>query len=345
MHARLTAAAFLLTTSLSQAQTTLYRVDYVDGGKGTASFATGQNEQGQIVGAFDHGRFTWPARLDREATAIIAQERSPKPRKRPGTAYAINGAGTVAGMAWTGTPLVQTPFVTVGAHYRLLNTPRGVAGTAVGVNASGMVAGNLMPEFEPHRAAVHDGEQWRHLVVPEGSQDSQAYAINDAGMIAGWARTPQGQFAVRWNAARQPEYMQGLGGGGDHAFAINQAGVMAGESTPPSGYPWTHAVIYRDGVAIDLDGREKGISMAWGINASEQVVGSMLHDGLYHAIIAGPGRPMRRLDDLLVPSQRGQWHVSTAFAINDAGQIVGHGLRNGDPAYYRAVRLTPVTSD
>lgn len=139
-----------------------------------------------------------------------------------------------------------------------------------------------------------------------------------------------------------PQPQQGLGGE-SLAHALNAAGTMVGEAQPPRGYPWQHAVIFRDGQAIDLDRRSAGISIAYGINSAEQIVGGTMIQGVFHGFITTPTGGLQKLDDLLVPAQRGQWHVQVASGINDAGQIIGYGVPPGDSAPYRALRLVPVT--
>jgi uncharacterized membrane protein len=336
-----TLSALLLATTLSQAQTTRYRVEYLDGGMGSSSVATAQNAQGQIVGQIDKDGASWPARLDGARSSILL-ERGKPPVAHPGSARFIGSDGAIAGMVWIGSPGVPQPFVATGKTYRVLPTPIDTSGDAVGINASGLVVGNVMENINYPRAAWHDGMQWIDLPRPAGSTSSQVDALNDAGQAAGWVlAAPFGRQAARWQDG-QVTVMQGLGSE-SQAHAINAAGTMAGEVTPPVGFPFTHAAIFRNGQAKDLDGREKGISIASGLNSQEQVVGAVIRQGLFHGFITTAGQGLQVLDDLLVSSQRGQWHIQSADAISDSGQIIGRGLKQGDTSYYRALRLTPVT--
>lgn len=336
-----TLSLLLLATTLSQAQTTRYRVEYLDGGMGSSSVALAQNAQGQIVGQIDQDNASWPARLDGPRSSILL-ERGKPPVAHPGSAKFIGSDGAIAGTARIGNPGAYQPFVATGKTYRVLSAPKDMSGEATGINASGLVVGNIMENINYPRAVRHDGQQWVDLPRPEGSISSQVDALNDAGQAAGWVLVPsQGRQAARWQDG-QVTVMIGLGSE-SQAHAINAAGTMAGEVTPPRGYPFTHAALFRNGQAVDLDGRDKGISIAAGINQQEQVVGGLLRQGLFHGFVATEGQGLQVLDELLISSQRGQWHIQMASSISDTGQIIGYGLQQGDQGTYRALRLTPVT--
>lgn len=83
-------------------------------------------------------------------------------------------------------------------------------------------------------------------------------------------------------------------------------------------------------------------SDAWGINAKGDVVGeSRQHEGYLsppRAFLRRANGQMQDLNSLLIPKNSG-WTLSVAFAINDRGQIAGHGSYNGQT---RGFLLTPL---
>jgi hypothetical protein len=99
--------------------------------------------------------------------------------------------------------------------------------------------------------------------------------------------------------------------------------------------------------ALDLHGTATGSSCAYGINEAGVVVGqrsdTVNSEYVQRAVVYFPEvGVMQDLQDLLVRSQRGQWVLTTAVAINVDGKIIGRGHRLDDPTRLQAVLLTPV---
>ncbi len=80
-------------------------------------------------------------------------------------------------------------------------------------------------------------------------------------------------------------------------------------------------------------------TIATGINASGQVVGSSRRSGPARAFVWSDGL-MSDLNSLIPPDSG--WVLRSAAAINDADQIVGWGLHNGAD---RGFLLTPTISE
>lgn len=93
---------------------------------------------------------------------------------------------------------------------------------------------------------------------------------------------------------------------GGLAYAINNDGVVVGESYDADGV--AHAVRLRDGTLRDLD------------IADRQTFA-------YAAILWDEGE-ISNLNDV-IPADSG-WFLAVAYGINDGGQIVGLGYRNGE---------------
>ena len=133
-------------------------------------------------------------------------------------------------------------------------------------------------------------------------------------------------------AAAPPAYivtdLGTLGGTQSGGGGINASGQVTGYSST-TGDSVIHAFLY-DGTMHDL-----GVSNSygWGINASGQVVGNFGNV----AFLYTSGSGLVDLNSLIDPLSG--WQLSTALAINDAGQITGWGRIGGER---HAFLLTPV---
>jgi probable HAF family extracellular repeat protein len=115
-----------------------------------------------------------------------------------------------------------------------------------------------------------------------------------------------------------------LGGASSQATDVNSSGEVVGFASLASGYQ--HAFSMLDDMMIDL-GTLGGSSYAYGINDSGEVVGySYLTDGAQDAFLYYDGS-MLDLNSLL-PANSG-WVLEEALGINNAGQITGMGLYDG----------------
>jgi probable HAF family extracellular repeat protein len=128
-------------------------------------------------------------------------------------------------------------------------------------------------------------------------------------------------------------------GGWTTGQAINEAGHVVGECEGVV-EPGQHAFYYDGQRLIDLHVAGETFSGSRSINNRDEIVGSWgIQRGidyryggfLYH------GGPRTEISELL-PAGSG-WSILTADYINDAGQIVGIGMRNGVRKFYL---LTPM---
>ena len=153
-----------------------------------------------------------------------------------------------------------------------------------------------------------------------------AYDINDSGQVVGYATNGgNAQRAFLFSNG----IMQDLGnlGGrfGSLANGINELGQVVGTASTSNGHP--HAFFYSNGTMQDLGTLGGNNSVAYGVNASGQVIGDSLYPGgglNNHSFLYSNGI-MSDLNNLL-DSSGADWSLIHANGIDDSGSIVGWGL-------------------
>lgn len=162
-------------------------------------------------------------------------------------------------------------------------------------------------------AFVSDGVNGRWVEIP-GSVAANGLAVNDHGDVAG---------LVTFNVDGSFNTQAFVHSGGQTALLPESIGVPtamnnAGQVVTYSGF------LYDQGVITPLATNPVDINhRGWILGATE-----LIHDGSVTAI-----------GDLLTPRDRAMWTSFSAVAINDRGQIVGSGQRNGAHLLFLA---TPV---
>ncbi|MEX2307082.1 MAG: PEP-CTERM sorting domain-containing protein [Pirellulales bacterium] len=236
--------------------------------------------------------------------------------------YGINDSGQVTGQSDT----------TGGAHAFLYDSTMHDLGTlggsysyGIGINASGQVSGYSQTTGGAAHAFLYDGTM--NDLGTLGGTDSFGWGINDSGQMTGFSKLIGD---AEWHAFLYDGTLHDLGtlgGTQSEGHGINASGHVAGTSYATEGS--YHAFLY-DGTMNDL-----GVSNSYGfgINGSGQVVGYFGNV----AFLYTSGSGLVDLNSLIDPSSG--WELSTALAINDAGQITGWGLIGGQQHAYL---LTPV---
>ena len=159
-------------------------------------------------------------------------------------------------------------------------------------------------------------------------------AINEAGQVAGSA--PSGHAAL-WTASDGAMDLGTLGGAISTAEGINDAGQVVGWSQAATGLT-SHAFLWTSSQGMQDLFVIAGMAAANDINNRGQVVGSGPGpDGKTHAMLWTPGAGTQDLGTL-----GGSFTASIAYAINEAGEVVGESFMPNDPSgLHRAVLWRP----
>jgi probable HAF family extracellular repeat protein len=250
-----------------------------------------------------------------------------------GAAWGVNAAGQVVGLNGCGG---WGACLWEAGHLRAL-TSLGGRTFARSINNQGDAVG--WSEVTPYgfeHAVLWRGDSVQDLGTLGGLQ-SEALAIDDSGRIVGWAR-PAGYLPPRHAFLWQNGTMTDLGtfGGTESvAEAINNSGQVVGWLGSIDG---KHAFLWQNGRFSLLPGSE--FSDAFGLNNRGDVVGTYLPSGsTFHAALWRRG-VRYDLNDMVGDTPL---VLFWAYAVNDAGVIVGVGARKRVYGEF-GFRLTPTES-
>ena len=247
-------------------------------------------------------------------------------------------------------PIAPQPAI-LGAN--VADVPFSVAA----INDAGQVVGTQQ-SGGTSRAMLRNPEGGASDLGTLGGESSWAYGINESGQVVGASLTTTGErHAFLWTPGQGMQDLGTLGGGtSSTARGINDRGDVVGESTLPRvdpREPQRHAFLWTSSQGMqDLGALGQGLtsSIAFDINNAGQVVGRSFSadrivfppiDPEYfsRAFLWAPGQGMRDLGDL-------GGGYSVAYAINDAGQVVGKSwLSTGVQGYGIFLRGFLWTSD
>jgi len=219
------------------------------------------------------------------------------------------------------------PMLCSAASYKVtdLGTLGGSESIATAINATGEITGGATTAAGAYHAFLYSNGSMKDLGTL-GGPSSQGQSINGVGTVAGYAQLPPGTVQGGWPPHPVSLYsafvdsngtMTAVGTPGGAAYGINDAGQVIGECSGG-------ACLFSGGSVTNLGslGGTSGQTQATAINSSAEVVGySYLPDGNFRGFfwINGTMTAMGTLG--------GDW--SQAYGINDAGQITGEGLYNG----------------
>lgn len=330
---------------------------------GLDSLAWTLNGSGQVIGHADtspgsknHGfhAFLWTPAVP-NGTSGVMTDLGTLPGDGNSTAHGINAAGLIAGESDAADFSSSRAYVDDGTMYDLGGFG-GSFSSSNGINASGEITGySQLPDgydhaflWVPGKPGGVKGKMYNLGTLP-GQPSSVGEAINDTGTIAG--ETLDTNFishAMIW----QPGTVNGTSGvmtalpeppgtQSSGALGINDGGQVVGQLQTADGQ--LHAYVYDGGVMTDLGTLPGGsFSAAYSINASGLAVGyaETAVRGNDHAVAFTGGRVID-LNSFLPGSAKSAGVVlTTAYGVNDAGQIVGVATIGG---HLRGYLLTPLS--
>jgi len=304
---------------------------------GRFSAAYGINDAGQVAGLAQLADGTFDAFVWSPATGTMQPLGFGPTTSGNVSAQGIDDTGRVVGYGPAGASyrraLVWDPVNGV----QVLQALGGPSADAAAVDATGGVTGtSYLPDGATQHAfwSAGPGTSAVDLGTLSGPV-SVATAINASGQVAGtshWAATPDAQAFERHAFLYTSGTMTDLGAFPGQccgqlpsaaAYGINDAGQVVGMSSSGT-QMWQRAFMWQPSTGlVDLgwlpDQKGKKHSWAQDINNASQVVG--ISNGRAFLWKAGVG--MLDLNALI--SKRSGWVLERAYAINDAGWIVGMG--------------------
>ena len=205
---------------------------------GNASYASGINDSGQVVG----GANTASAQHAFLYSGGAMTDLGTLPGGNASYASGINVSGQVVGAA--GTASATHAFLYSGGVMTDLGTlPGGNTSYAYGINDSGQVVGFGDTASGATHAFLYSGGVMTDLGTLPGGNTSYAYGINDSGQVVGWSDTASGaQHAFLYSGGAMTDLGTLPGGGNSRAFGINNSGQVVGSADTASGA--THAFLY-----------------------------------------------------------------------------------------------------
>ena len=326
---------------------------------GTSSSALGIGRDGVAVGTSRTGPAARPQVAVRWDTDGQVVNLGTLPGSTFSRAFAVNARGQAAGEAFTPAPEVSRAVIwEADGTIRDLGTLGGPSAVANDIDASGRVYGASSQLSGPSQATVWEagGPQALPPVDPQASGSSRVNGASDSGIAVGASPSLVGTQSVgqatRWTVRGPRATATPLdrleAGGFSTAYGVNERGVAVGEATrldPTAAAPQrtsTRAVrwdgtrvqelpglgTYRFTRASDVSARGDAVGFASGFAGFPSIDGAAVlwRDGRaidLNTVVAGG------TDGLVLRS---------AESINERGQIVGFGTRNGQN---RAYLLTP----
>ena len=327
-----------------------------------SSTAIGINDLGDVVGYASGGSVNSVGFVWRQGVMTGVGK---LPKGNYSSATAINSLGTFVGDGDTGDYRPQSWVNTGSGLYNFFSNNGGNT-HVVSISDRGAIGGyytkSLSGWVSSWRGAIwtpdpKDPRKYRQVDLPviygpdptfKGTTAIPA-AFNQGGQAAGYAANEViGQHAAFWNndAAHSIIDLGTLPGDWSSlAWGINELGQAVGESHPPFGSRptlWDRDAAHTPTELPLLPGDNYGTAVA--INRLGHIVGWSAYavPGTWNV---GPSRwvvwrdgGVYDIESLLDPITGAGWSISNLAALNNAGQIVGTGISNGQA---HALLLTP----
>jgi len=325
-----------------------------------SSYANWLSPRGAVAGLSDNGTID-PLTHSEEVDAVVWQDGKITNLGtfggNEGQAFGMNSQGEVTGGADNATPDKYSilgdgqqtrAFLWANGHLRDLGTLGGPDSLGWFLNDHGQVLGvsdtSATPDpvtgQPPASVFLWQNGTMRDLGNLGGSVPTFGglAAFNDAGEVTGQSNLAGNKIfhAFLWNGHKMID-LGTFGGALSSPTWMNDRGEVIGWADLPKylgpnlgepGDQMYQAFVWDNGAATDL-GTLPGdkCSTAWGINDEGVIVGAAgVCHGAVDAFIEQNGK-MVNLNTLVAPSPL---HLTNALSINDAGEIIGEGMLNGN---------------
>ena len=255
-------------------------------------------------------------------------------------AHGVNNSGRVVGDSYDVVNNERRAFVfDDGVMKDLAPLPGGQFAWAYGINDWGEIAGESEMRVNSssyYFATYNDGSPGSspEALITLPQRNSRGSAINWSGDVAGVAlhgyfKAPTATVWTTWGTGG-PWNAVDLGGlmtdGGSAAFGLNDSGAVVGKARTFDGLSyWDHAFLYESGAMVDLGafGGASVYSWASDVNDKRVVVGhSEGPNRVWTHAFKWKNGVMKDLGALPGGTN------SYAYAINEAGKVVGSGNKN-----------------
>ncbi|MBL1218951.1 MAG: hypothetical protein D8M59_15840 [Planctomycetes bacterium] len=246
-------------------------------------------------------------------------------------AWGINNSGTVTGVSFTDGDLYYRAFQWSCGGIQDLGSfgGPGLNSHGDGINDMGDICGWSDYEggapFDYHTFVSRDGVMYDLGTL--GGDSSEAYDINDVGIVVGVSETVPGDaesLACKW-VHGVPVALPGIGGRISRAFGVNNAGFVVGKSGAKT---FTEHAVYwtPNNEIVELDKNRQSRSTAMSINDAGWIVGQASAGSDDHAHLWVSGHSFDIHDSAE--------DDSLAWAINNNNQVVGHTWSYGEDGWH-----------
>lgn len=340
---RLLPLILLCVVSYSLQAQPRYIVQDLDVLNGPTSYAYGINNKGQVVGGafFGFAQYIHPFLWENGVLHDLGLTGG----YNAGQAYAINDHGHVVG---TLSEVTSRSFLWKDGHMQFIDPADTYLSWIGNINNTGQVVGIIKAGYyAPPLGYLWENGATHMLPTPYPNDSMWGAVINDFGMLGVniWVGGPTALIAYRgingiYERLAAPDYY-------NQVTAINNAGQLAGVYFPSRTYRatairWEPSGRYTviGGLLPDplFPGEFLDDSIAYALNDNGDVVGRagnvpfLWKDGTLY-----------NLAELTDVDNENILALSTAYGINNAGQIVGYGIvKRQDGGYPHALLYTPV---